>query len=170
MIKWGGRWKVNARSMTIMPFQGLATGSLFYVVFFEILEKERQKNVNGLLQVLMLWWWKDHQNMNEDQSHRWLPCLQATYSWCCSGLPRFDLREQKLFKLLCSRYFSDAFFLPINSSFLSTCFFGGSSSPSSPRFTLRGEKLFKFPCFWHFCHAFLFPNSEITQIVFWTRP
>ena len=34
-----------------MPFQGLATGSLFYVVFFEILEKERQKNVNGLLQV-----------------------------------------------------------------------------------------------------------------------
>ena len=31
--------------------QGLATGSLFYVVFFEILEKERQKQVNGLLQV-----------------------------------------------------------------------------------------------------------------------
>ena len=32
--------------------QGLATGSLFYVVFFEILEKERKKKVNGLLQVL----------------------------------------------------------------------------------------------------------------------
>ena len=41
----------NVRWMTLMPFQGLATGSLFYVVFFEILEKERQKNVNGLLQV-----------------------------------------------------------------------------------------------------------------------
>ena len=34
--------------------QGLATGSLFYVVFFEILEKERQKNVNGLLQVIII--------------------------------------------------------------------------------------------------------------------
>jgi len=35
----------------LVVLQGLATGSLFYVVFFEILEKERQKNVNGLLQV-----------------------------------------------------------------------------------------------------------------------
>ena len=41
---------VLARSMPMI--QGLATGSLFYVVFFEILEKERQKNVNGLLQVI----------------------------------------------------------------------------------------------------------------------
>jgi len=31
--------------------QGLATGSLLYVVFFEILEKERQKTVPGVLQV-----------------------------------------------------------------------------------------------------------------------
>merc|ERR1712083_595122 len=37
--------------MALVVLQGLATGSLFYVVFFEILEKERQKNVNGLLQV-----------------------------------------------------------------------------------------------------------------------
>jgi len=35
----------------LIVLQGLATGSLFYVVFFEILEKERQKQVNGLLQV-----------------------------------------------------------------------------------------------------------------------
>jgi hypothetical protein len=32
-------------------FQGLATGSLLYVVFFEIMEKERSKSVSGLLQV-----------------------------------------------------------------------------------------------------------------------
>ena len=31
--------------------QGIATGSLLYVVFFEILEKERQKHVSGILQV-----------------------------------------------------------------------------------------------------------------------
>ena len=30
---------------------GLAAGTLLYVVFFEILEKERQKKSNGLLQV-----------------------------------------------------------------------------------------------------------------------
>ena len=30
---------------------GLAAGTLIYVVFFEILEKERQKKSNGLLQV-----------------------------------------------------------------------------------------------------------------------
>ena len=40
--------------IVILAFQGLATGSLFYVVFFEILEKERQKNVNGLLQVIKI--------------------------------------------------------------------------------------------------------------------
>ena len=34
-----------------MVFQGLATGSLLYVVFFEIMEKERKRAVSGLLQV-----------------------------------------------------------------------------------------------------------------------
>ena len=34
--------------------KGLATGSLLYVVFFEILEKERQKEVSGVLQVSIL--------------------------------------------------------------------------------------------------------------------
>ena len=32
----------------------MATGSLLYVVFFEILEKERQKEVSGVLQVRIL--------------------------------------------------------------------------------------------------------------------
>ena len=31
--------------------QGLATGTLLYVVFFEVLEKERKKEKNGLIQV-----------------------------------------------------------------------------------------------------------------------
>ena len=35
----------------LVVLQGLATGSLLYVVFFEILEKERQKTVPGVLQV-----------------------------------------------------------------------------------------------------------------------
>ena len=35
----------------LIVLQGLATGSLLYVVFFEILEKERQKPVPGVLQV-----------------------------------------------------------------------------------------------------------------------
>jgi len=35
----------------LIVLQGLATGSLLYVVFFEILEKERQKTVPGVLQV-----------------------------------------------------------------------------------------------------------------------
>ena len=34
----------------LIVLQGLATGSLLYVVFFEILEKERQKPVPGVLQ------------------------------------------------------------------------------------------------------------------------
>ena len=35
-------------------FQGLATGSLLYVVFFEILEKERSKNINGFAQAMSM--------------------------------------------------------------------------------------------------------------------
>jgi len=38
----------------LVVFQGLATGSLLYVVFFEILEKERKKDVPGILQALSL--------------------------------------------------------------------------------------------------------------------
>ena len=38
-------------SDTLVVFQGLATGSLLYVVFFEIMEKERKRAVSGLLQV-----------------------------------------------------------------------------------------------------------------------
>ena len=37
-----------------MVFQGLATGSLIYVVFFEILEKERGKDVNGFAQAMSM--------------------------------------------------------------------------------------------------------------------
>jgi zinc transporter 1/2/3 len=34
--------------------QGLAAGTLIYVVFFEIIEKERNKGTNGLLQVSIM--------------------------------------------------------------------------------------------------------------------
>merc|ERR1719347_2406929 len=38
----------------LLVFQGLATGSLIYVVFFEILEKERGKDVNGFAQAMSM--------------------------------------------------------------------------------------------------------------------
>jgi len=38
----------------LLVFQGLATGSLIYVVFFEILEKERSKDVNGFAQAMSM--------------------------------------------------------------------------------------------------------------------
>lgn len=40
---------VQGRAITIL--HGLATGTLLYIVFFEVLEKERQKGTNGLVQV-----------------------------------------------------------------------------------------------------------------------
>merc|ERR1719381_160566 len=42
----------SANGVALIVVQGIATGSLLYVVFFEILEKERQKSVPGLLQVI----------------------------------------------------------------------------------------------------------------------
>lgn len=42
----------NINVSALIVVQGIATGSLLYVVFFEILEKERQKPVPGVLQVL----------------------------------------------------------------------------------------------------------------------
>ena len=38
----------------LLIFQGIATGSLLYVVFFEILEKERVKDVNGFAQAVSM--------------------------------------------------------------------------------------------------------------------
>ena len=36
---------------TVVVLQGLACGTLLYVVFFEVIEKERLKGTNGILQV-----------------------------------------------------------------------------------------------------------------------
>ena len=42
----------DVQSPGVIALQGLATGTLLYVVFFELLEKERQKKgVNSLIQV-----------------------------------------------------------------------------------------------------------------------
>ena len=46
--------QAEAHSVSVTVMQGIATGSLLYVVFFEILEKERQKAVPGLLQVISM--------------------------------------------------------------------------------------------------------------------
>lgn len=39
------------QSPLVTILQGLATGTLLYVVFFEVLEKERQSGTNGIFQV-----------------------------------------------------------------------------------------------------------------------
>ena len=39
-----------------LPWQGLATGTLLYVVFFEVIEKERLKGTTGMVQVMLLYW------------------------------------------------------------------------------------------------------------------
>jgi len=46
--------KEQVDNTAIIVLQGIATGSLLYVVFFEILEKERQKPVAGILQVVSM--------------------------------------------------------------------------------------------------------------------
>ena len=43
--------EAETQTVTVTVLQGLATGTLLYVVFFEVLEKEREKKRNGLLQV-----------------------------------------------------------------------------------------------------------------------
>ena len=44
----------STRTVEVAVLNGLAVGTLLYVVFFEILEKERSKKSNGLLQVILL--------------------------------------------------------------------------------------------------------------------
>lgn len=41
----------SLQSNVVTVLQGLATGTLLYVVFFEVIEKERTKGTNGILQV-----------------------------------------------------------------------------------------------------------------------
>ena len=60
-------------SDTLVVFQGLATGSLLYVVFFEIMEKERKRAVSGLLQVREVW----------------IPCSSLTQLAACANCPLF---------------------------------------------------------------------------------
>ena len=43
--------EASLQSSLVTILQGLATGTLLYVVFFEVIEKERQKKTNGILQV-----------------------------------------------------------------------------------------------------------------------
>ncbi len=46
--------ELSSQTAAITVLQGLATGTLLYVVFFEIIEKERKKGTNGILMVLAL--------------------------------------------------------------------------------------------------------------------
>ncbi len=43
--------EANVQSVAVAVLQGLAAGTLLYVVFFEVLERERMKHSNGLIQV-----------------------------------------------------------------------------------------------------------------------
>merc|ERR1719153_975590 len=46
--------EAETQTVAVTVLQALATGTLLYVVFFEVLEKERQKKKNGLLQVIFV--------------------------------------------------------------------------------------------------------------------
>ena len=43
--------EASLQNSLVTILQGLATGTLLYVVFFEVIEKERQKGTSGLVQV-----------------------------------------------------------------------------------------------------------------------
>lgn len=43
--------EASLQTSAVTVLQGLATGTLLYVVFFEVIEKERMKKTNGLLMV-----------------------------------------------------------------------------------------------------------------------
>ena len=44
----------NLQNSAVAILQGLAAGTLIYVVFFEVLEKERAKKTHGLIQVRLV--------------------------------------------------------------------------------------------------------------------
>ena len=43
--------EADVQTSAVTVLQGLATGTLLYVVFFEVIEKERLKKTNGLMMV-----------------------------------------------------------------------------------------------------------------------
>jgi len=43
--------EAETQTVAVTVLQGLATGTLLYVVFFEVIEKERQKGTSGMIQV-----------------------------------------------------------------------------------------------------------------------
>merc|ERR1711974_114952 len=46
--------EADVQESVVTVLQGLATGTLLYVVFFEVIEKERLKKTNGLLMVAFI--------------------------------------------------------------------------------------------------------------------
>ncbi len=45
--------EASLQNAVVTVLQGLATGTLLYVVFFEVIEKERSKGTNGMMQVMI---------------------------------------------------------------------------------------------------------------------
>jgi len=48
--------EAETQTVAVTVLQGLATGTLLYVVFFEVIEKERLKGTTGMVQVMLLYW------------------------------------------------------------------------------------------------------------------
>jgi len=46
--------EAEAQTVAVTVLQGLATGTLLYVVFFEVIEKERQGGTSGMIQVVFV--------------------------------------------------------------------------------------------------------------------
>merc|ERR1719427_264479 len=46
--------EAETQTVVVTVLQGLATGTLLYVVFFEVIEKERQKGTSGMIQITFI--------------------------------------------------------------------------------------------------------------------
>ena len=68
----------GSRTVPVAVLQGLAAGTLVYVVFFEILEKERAKKTHGLLQVKHIVYFEF------SRAERPLLLGNISRSWICS--------------------------------------------------------------------------------------
>ena len=107
-------WQLEACSMSSSLRSWKRRGRRMWMDCFRWYKFRHSVQCYDVLVMLWWWWWC-----------RWFRCLQATYSWCYSGLQRFALRGQKLFKWPCFRYLLYKCFFPIkfvSSNIYSFCY------------------------------------------------
>ena len=96
--------EASLQTSAVTVLQGLATGTLLYVVFFEVIEKERLKKTNGLLMVRVTFY--------SVQKKKSLNCCKCHIKKNASAV-------------IC--FFCVCAFQSLNSDFLRVAFFHGKS-------------------------------------------